>query len=589
MSQTSVRESYQSIFEAEPDREAQAVLFADEVKVFVLRNITVEGVDTLLRYHLHARQVRARVEFGGYGSMLQDTLDPAGAMAQFQPDIIVVCLSLEELDSTFGAPGWSAESVRAELEALFEALSRQGRATVVLHTFLRPLYSELGLIASQGSDLTAQIDSLNRFVAEFVRRGSPRFVLADWGQFLHRLGADAALDGRARYLWRAPFRRPFLDEQARHLARIASALKGKTKKVLVLDCDNTLWGGVVGEEGIDGIDLDPNQHPGRAFYDFHAAVLHLAERGVLIALCSKNEEADVFEVLDKHPSCRIKRSHLAAWRINWTDKATNIRDMADELNLGLDAFVFVDDSSVECDLVRKLLPQVTVLQVPTRAHELPTLVLKDGWFDTLAVTEEDKLRARMYQGEAQRKSNRASFANLDEYLASLETVARFSRDDPRDIPRIAQLTQKTNQFNLTTRRYSEPEIAEMVGSREWAVFGLSADDRFGTLGLVGVLIVRLEDDIGRIDTLLMSCRALGRRLEDALVEVCLAALSRERSIAQWEAEYLPTRKNAQVASFWDRLGFERMSDGESRHHYRRSSASPLPVSIGHISIDRSAW
>jgi FkbH-like protein len=348
---------------------------------------------------------------------------------------------------------------------------------------------------------------------------------------------------------------------------------------LVLDCDNTLWGGIVGEAGIEGIKLDRNGYPGKAFYDFQTSVLHLAQRGVLIALCSKNNEADVFEVLDKHPWCRLKRSHLSGWRINWQDKAANIVEIAEELNLALDSFVLVDDNPVECDLVRKLLPQVTVLQVPEKLYRLPSLALEQGLFDTIRLTDEDRKRALLYQSESQRKTERGAFANVEDYLASLNTVACIHRARPAEIPRVAQLTQKTNQFNLTTRRYSERDVQAFVERQNAAVFTLSVQDRFGDLGLVGALILERSGAVVRIDTFLMSCRVLGRGLERAMVTHCLDVMKSIWEIDTWHAEYIPTRKNMQVVDFWSLSGFVQTGDAEGRRSYvrdARESAGEIP-------------
>lgn len=570
-------DGYSAVFAAVAAAENEAATFKDEIKILVLRHITVEGIDTLVRHHLYPRRIRPQIEFGGYGTLAQDVLDPDGPVARLDPDLIVLALALDELDPDYGSPGWRADSSRAELTSLLGLLSEKTRATIAVHTFLPPLWPEQGLVTdANGLDLASQVAELNRSIVETVRQQAPRFVLVDWGRMLARLGADAALDERGRYLWRAPFKKAFLDDWAQQLARMAGALKGRAKKVLVLDCDNTLWGGVVGEDGLDGIRLDTQQHPGRAFYDFQTTVLHLAERGVLIVLCSKNNEADVFEVLDTHPACRIKRSHLAGWRINWQDKASNIADLAEELNLGLDAFVFVDDNPVECGLVREMLPQVTVLQVPKKLHELPPLLLQGGWFDTLRVTDEDRKRAQLYQGESQRKSTRGAFGSIDDYLQSLQTVAVIRRALPAEIARIAQLTQKTNQFNLTTRRYSEAEVQGFAADAQTAVYSLSVRDRFGTLGLVGALIVRRDADTARIDTFLMSCRALGRRLELAMMAHCMDDLARAWPVTHWQAEYIPTAKNAQVAGFWPLLGFTEVgeSDGGPRRYARAADAMP---------------
>jgi FkbH-like protein len=577
-------ESYAAVFAAVARMETAAASFADEISFLFLRNITIEGIDVLLKYHLFNAGIRARIEIGGYGTMTQDVLSPDGPLARTDPDVIVIAVDPYEADASCGSPGWTAERLRTDLEALFELLATRTRATIAIHTFIAPTYPELGLIVDpHGADLSSQIASLNAFVTEFVRHRAPRFCLLDWNHYARMLGDDAAMDQRGRYLWGAPFRRPFLDAYARQLSRVACALKGRAKKCLVLDCDNTLWGGVVGEDGIDGIQLDELQYPGKVYSAFQASVVNLFERGVLIALCSKNNEADVFEVLDRHAGSRLKRSHLVAWRINWKDKVSNLMELAEELNLGLDSFVFVDDNPVECGLIRELLPEVSVLEVPAKLHELPQLVFRDGLFDTLRLTDEDRQRARLYQGETQRKSVRAAFADIDEYLRSLETVALIQRVRDQDISRVAQLTQKTNQFNLTTRRYAEQEIRSFAERADCAVYSLTARDRFGTLGLVGVMIVMLAERIGRVDTLLLSCRALGRRLEEQMVVHCLNELAASHSVQHWEAEYIATKRNGQVADFWPRLGFSPIASSEGRTLYRRSALAVFespPASCG---------
>ena len=315
-------------------------------------------------------------------------------------------------------------------------------------------------------------------------------------------------------------------------------------------------------------------------------MLHLAKRGVLVTLCSKNNEADVFEVLDRHPCCRIKRDHLAGWRVNWNDKVTNIIELACELNLGLDSFVFVDDSPSECALVAEMIPQLTVLQVPKKLYELPHLLLCDGLFDTLSFTEEDKGRASLYQGESQRKNASSDFSSIDDFIRSLQTLAVIHRVSPTEIPRVAQLTQKTSQFNLTTRRYSEEDIRSLIADSNVAVYSLTVRDRFGTLGLVGVLVLRIIDNVAEVDTFLMSCRALGRRLEYAMIEHCLADLRATREIGRCVAEYIPTAKNSQVAEFWPRLGFGEIEVADGRKLYACNSDALICGNTTFVEIEK---
>ena len=580
-------ENLSSLFSAVSRMERESQDLGEQVRVVFLRNITIEGIEPFLKYYLYASGVRPDIAFGGYGTIAQDVLGADALVARTEPDLIVLSLMLEELDSAYGSPAWRCDKVQQELEGMFDTLAANTRATVAVNTLVGPLYPERGLaLAHDQSDIAAQVTKLNQFIIQYVRERAPRFCLMDWERYLRLLGRDASFDYRFWYLSKAPFRTAFLNLYAQELARIVRALKGRAKKCLVLDCDNTLWGGVIGEDGIDGIKLDGNEYPGKAYYDFQTSVLHLAERGVLIAVCSKNNEADVFEVLDNHPWCRLKRSHLSAWRIDWQDKATNIAALAEELNLGLDSFVLVDDNPVECELVREMLPQVTVLQVPAALYDYPPLVLKDGLFDTLRVTAEDKKRAQLYQHESQRKGARSNFASLEDYLASLGTVATIHRVQPNEVARVAQLTQKTNQFNLTTRRYSEQDILRFTGRADSAVFALSAKDKFGELGLVGVLILTHHAAMGEIDSFLLSCRALGRGLEAAMLAHCLEVMQGEWNLASWRAEYVPTRKNQQVADFWLTRGFTATAGTEERKIYQLDARALRHDIPAYVSIER---
>ncbi len=586
MSTQSSTASYSAVFAEVAAMEAEATNFKDEVRVLVLRQITIEGIETLIKHYLYPQKIRPNIEFGGYGSMVQDVL-AAETDVSSDPDLIVLALSIDVLDQSFGSPNWKMDGVRAELANLFELLVSKTRATIAVHNFIPPLWPEQGLVTNaEGLDLASQVSELNRFVLETVRAHAPRFVLMDWDRYLRQLGAEAALDERGRYLWSAPFRRPFLDLWARQLSRVVCAMRARAKKVLVLDCDNTLWGGVIGEDGMDGIQLDANQYPGRAFFDFQTTILHLAQRGVLIVLCSKNNETDVFEVLDQHPWCRIKRDHLATWRVNWNNKASNIAEMAVELNLGLDSFVFIDDNPAECALVSEMMPAVTVLQVPKKPHELPPLLLRDGLFDTLTSTDEDKVRASLYQQESKRKQARGTYDTIDDYIKSMQTVAVIHPVSPGEIPRVAQLTQKTNQFNLTTHRYTEEDISSLVADQNAAVYSLAARDRFGILGLVGVLIIRIKNNVGAVDTFLMSCRALGRRLENAMIEHCLESLGETHIIDRWTAEYIPTAKNAQVANFWPGLGFAEVEVTDDRKIYSCSTDTLIREGNTFVKIEK---
>jgi FkbH-like protein len=542
--------------------------FEYSVQVNFLRNFTIEGIEPFLKFHLYKASIQPRVIFGSYDNVQQETLDNSSHLYQSQPDIIVLSLVLEQLALDINILGWTADNVIKDIENLFVTIASKNKALIVVNTFIPPFVSEFGITnVPNVANKVFEITKINQFIKAFVKENSSQFFLVDWERFVRILGEEQSMDYRFWYMSKAPFKKSFLNLYALEIVKIVKALKGKSKKCLVLDCDNTLWGGIIGEDGLHGIKLDRNIYPGKIYYEFQESVINLYKRGVLIALCSKNNEEDVWEVFEEHPHCLLKRSQIAKSRINWNDKVSNIKSLAKELNLGLDSFVFVDDNPSECEMVKKLLPEVTVFRVPEKLYTYPQLLLKDGLFDTLSISTEDTVRTQMYQAEKFRREEESKFENLEEYLASLELVATIHEVKKEEIPRVAQLTQKTNQFNLTTRRYSENQINSFVASQLSAVFSLSVKDKFGDLGLTGILIAIKEKDKGIIDSLLLSCRILGRKLEIAFVNYCLMKLEKQWKISYWETEFIPTKKNQQTANFWNKLDFKELENNNGHKRY----------------------
>lgn len=557
------------------------------VRFSFLRNFTVEGIEPYLKYHCLLSGLRPDIVFGNYDMVRQEILDKTSHVYGTNPDIIVAALYLETFVPDRGRSDWDAAVVMGDLAGLYTDLAANTAALIAVNTFIPPFHSDLG-IASSGELPSHYLEvlRLNQLIREFVHSNPARFILVDWERLVRLLGEDESLDYRFWYMSKAPFKKGFLDLYARELVKIARALKGKAKKCLVLDCDNTLWGGVIGEDGLQGIKLDMHSYPGNVFYGFQQQVLTLHDRGILIALCSKNNEADVWEVLDNHPAALLKREHLAAWRINWRDKAANFKELADELNLGLDSFVFVDDNQTECGLIRDLIPDVTVLQVPAKLYTYPFLLASDGLFDTLSLSGEDRRRSRMYREEAGRRHEQAKYETLEQYLASLALAITVHPAGADEVLRIAQLTQKTNQFNLTTRRYSEAQVAALVADPSWAVISLSVRDKFGDSGLTGVLIARNDGGCGTIDTLLLSCRILGRNIEVAFVLRALELMEKKWRISSWQASYVPTQKNQQVADFWPLMGFAEISRQEGHACYEVTGSAPRRETIPYIVIEK---
>jgi FkbH-like protein len=555
---------------------------AKVIRVKVFRNYSAEFIEPFLKYYFGTRGMRCEIDFGGFDAFRQEIIE-ADDLGSY--NLIVLSLTADALidDRHHDA---SPEEAIAMASSLVEHIETKTAASVVLNTLIRPLLDEGGASFSlQPTSQTHRVDDYNRQLRAFVTRKSPRCVLVDWERIVMLTGVEAAFDRRLAYTASAPFRHAFLNLYAREIYRLEGALSGRTKKCLVLDCDNTLWGGIVGEVGLEGIDLDPNEYPGKAYYDFQRAVLRLAGQGVMIALCSKNNPEDVERVLDIHPHCLIKRSHLVASRVDWKDKEINLRELIEDLNIGLDAVVFVDDNPMECARIQAFLPDVTVRQVPERLYDLPVLLDQEGFFDKVGVTNEDIARTAMYQKDEQRREAAKSFSTAEEFLASLEIRASISTAKDHELSRVAQLTQKTNQFNLTTRRYSEAEIRDLAGRDDRAVYALSARDRFGDLGLTGVLIARRNEASAVIDTLLMSCRVLGRRIELQFVTECLRQLTARWRVDRWEAEYARTEKNRQVADFWDQFGFEPVATELDRTLYQARTISLRLHPISFVALE----
>jgi FkbH-like protein len=521
----------------------------------ILRNFTIEHIEPALKSFGEQFGLPVQVQFGAFDSVVQDILSLPESRELGAPDLVVVALNLDSFAGGLWTPGWNMESTKAALQNIFDLLVKHFSGLAIVNTFIPSFFiSRPALGAEALGGRPAAVQELNSFIRSCVASNPTRLALVDWDILAMGLGEREVMDYRFGYMMKAPFKTAFLNAIGREIIRIARCLRNAPKKVLVADCDNTLWGGVIGEDGLEGIKLDPFTYPGVAYHNFQFDLLALREQGVLLCLCSKNNEADVWEVLERHPHCLLKREHLSGWRINWEDKAGNLEALALKLNLGLDSFVFIDDNPQECERVRQAMPQVTVVPIPEKLFELPRYILRQGLFDALTVSHEDRQRARLYREEARRVTGREAHQTLEQYLASLQMVADVHEMRPEELARVAQLTQRTNQFNLTTQRYSEADIGRFAADCNKMIFNLSVSDKFGELGLVGILIFSRQRQLVIVDSFLLSCRVIGRKLEDAFLAASLDRLAREWDFVTVRAAYQPTAKNTLVAGLWPAFG-----------------------------------
>lgn len=400
--------------------------------------------------------------------------------------------------------------------------------------------------------------------------------IIDTEEIIKFIGHQNSFDERFYFRNKAPYTSSFLDELAKRVGLATRGFGTHFYKALVLDCDNTLWGGVIGEDLLSGIKLDKHDYPGNIFWKIQNEIASLERNGVLLCLCSKNNAPDVDEVLDKHPNMAISNEQIISKKVNWDDKASNIRSLAQELNIGLDSMIFLDDSSFECEAVRQQLPMVKTVQVPKNLTDYPKIFSEiKKLFLAGGISEESKSKTQQYRQRSEGEILKAQFSSQDEYLASLGLEVELSRNFHGSIPRISELSMKSNQFNLTTRRYSESQIKEMMEDNLYDVYSLVVKDKFGNSGLTGVVIIRYECKNAWIENFYMSCRVIGRGVEMAIwKKINSDAIT--MGCKSLKAEFIVSPKNNLVSDFYDRLGFSIEEKSDKKTLYVSSTEIFIP-------------
>ena len=532
-------------------------------KLAILRSFTVEPIVPLLRAEAFAYGIDLEVHVGDFNTYVQDMLDSQSSLYRFAPNAVVLAVrsdqAASELWSDFAdlapeAAQPAAERVVRGYEQWIGAFRKYSQAALVIHSLERPSSTSLGVLDDQSetrqSGLIRQINRELRRIAEGFRG----VYVLDYDALVARHGSENWHDERKWLMARLPIAANHLLHMAREWMRFIVPLSGRSAKVLVVDLDNTLWGGVIGEDGMAGIKVGP-EYPGAAYQALHRTLLDLSRKGILLAVCSKNNLDDAMEALEKHPGMLVRAKHFAAMRINWTDKAQNLREIAEELNVGIDSLAFLDDNPFEREQVRAALPEVTVIDLGKNPLEYASAVRDCAVFERLTLSSEDEQRSAMYAAQKQRAGAEQNFQSKEDFFRFLEQEAELEPVSDLTLARIAQLTQKTSQFNLTTRRYTEPQIAEMAKRPEWHIFSIRVRDRFGDHGLVGVAIARDEGEQCEVDTFLLSCRVIGRTVETALL-AHLAESAAQRGRKRLAGWFLPTKKNAPARDFYSQHGFD---------------------------------
>lgn len=382
--------------------------------------------------------------------------------------------------------------------------------------------------------------------------GSAHFI--DINNLIYLAGANHFFDRRGWALARMPYQTEGLKVMASYFSRIVLSVSGGTKKCIVLDCDNTLWGGVLGEDGYNNIKLDPT-YPGSAYVKFQCWIKHLQRQGFILAICSRNNEEDVFNVIEKHPYMLLRKESFVAWKINYLDKATNIAQLAKELNIGLQSIIFFDDSSHEIELISNLLPEVTAIKVdPKNPAKSTQLLLECASLDKVKITEADGKRTTMYREENSRKEYLTKTKSIEEYYTGLQMTGQFQLATAFTLPRLESLFQRTNQFNLNGIRPNISELTNLVRSDNYRVYQLSLSDKFGDMGIIGAALIEIIQTSWHISNLILSCRALGRDIEKCFLQRILSE-AMTNSATQVVGYFKKTPKNASFSDFYTKCGF----------------------------------
>jgi len=566
---------------AAPPRMARA----EDLRIAILGGATTDFLELPLKLELETLGLGSTVFCADFNNYVPELLDAKSKSAAFRPNVSVVLVTPQNI-ADWPAVGDSPKVVQALVDrvsdqwlGLCEAFHGHTNCEIVLSNLhLLPTRA----VGNVGTRLPWDRNSYLRQVNLALSGKAPAYVhILDIETLSAIYGISNWFDPRFWHHAKQPVSFACVIPLVRNLASIIGALYGRTAKCLVLDLDNTLWGGVVGDDGVGGLKIGEGDAEGEAFKAFQEYLLLLKKRGLLLAVCSKNDESNALEPFTKLPDMVLKREDFVSFKANWDPKPDNIRQIAQELNIGLDALVFVDDNPAERELVRQQLPQVKVVELSSDPADFPRLLDQCGWLELVKVTDEDIKKTDQYRENLQRDALKVQHADYDSYLASLEQKAVLREFETKHLDRITQLINKTNQFNLTTKRLTRSEVEALAGHKDTVTAYVRLVDRFGDNGLISVLIGHREGVVLTIDVWLMSCRVLKRGVERLLANH-LFERAKNMKVESVRGVYIPTAKNKMVENLYSELGFAsagRGEDGTSYWELRVQDYKPEPVRI----------
>ena len=554
-------------------------LTGNEFKIAVLSNVITNQINPILEYYLRKEAVFAKCESGNYDNIVQE------AQKYKEKDLILIVWELSNLIDglQYRADLLSEKEIddliirfKNEINHVF--LELKNTSSIIVTKFSTMIFNH-HLIKKNNFDKIC--DELNEYL---VKSTPTNCLLIDVDKIFSKISVLKSVDFRNYYSSKSLYTVDFYCELSKIISPFIFSIKGKAKKALILDCDNTLWKGIVGEDGPEGIKMSSKDSNGVVFEEIQYLIKSLSRKGVIIGINSKNNADDVLDIFNNHKEMSLLTSDLSIQKINWKDKVTNLQDISNELNIGIDSIVFMDDSDFEINMVEQYLPNVKSIQVPKHIYLYPDYFRQNiNLFFNNTLLKEDFNRQQMYQEQVLRDENKSQFENIEDYIKSLQLNMSFYIDNSKIVSRIAQLTQKTNQFNLTTIRYTENDIRALIEDSNSLVYAFGLKDKYGDFGITGVSIVKLFRNKAKIDSFLMSCRVLGRNIENKFLQLILEHL-KSLKIVEVNATYIKTQKNIQVENFFNQIGFVEISNSNSTKNYKGILKNLLNNDLKYIKV-----
>ena len=541
--------------------------FDKKLKVAILSSFTLNGLSEILHVKSSELGIRYQSYLGGYNQYNQELLDSQSEYYKFSPDVTFLILDIRNfLGENFHFPYNISDNERKllvnekinQIENIIKCFEKNLNSKLIITNFNIPSYSPNGITETKSDfGFHEMIEELNRSLRNISKTHSSVYIY-DFNHFVSKYGEKNIFDYRQFHVGDIQIALNFIPSFAYELMSYIKPISGTNKKCIVLDLDNTLWGGVVGEDGFDGIELGHSSN-GKAFVDFQKELLSLWNHGIILAINSKNNFDDAMKVINEHPNMILRKKNFASIQINWDDKAQNLKQIAEEINIGLNSIAFFDDDKINRERIKQEFPEVLTIEVPDDPSQFSLILKNLNDFNVLQRTDEDIKRGQMYAQQRERKELEKSISNLDDFLEQLDIKVKMKNSNEFLIPRISQLTLKTNQFNLTTRRYQEEEIRNFTNDHKFIVGCAQVLDKFGDNGITGVYIINKQDKIWSIDTFLLSCRIMGRGVENGILSQILID-AKHNGVEEIRANFIPTQKNKPAENFLPDFGFQKEGD-----------------------------